>query len=226
MARRRLPQGARSVPRTPWSAGSRWRARPMTLAVLAAGLWLFGTGEALLVEAGIGNSPWTVFAEGLADQIGVSIGTALLLTSIAVLLAWLPLRERPGLGTVANAVIIAVALDAMRPVLPSPEATGLSVLQTLAGIALVGLGSGLYLTCHLGPGPRDGLMTGLHHRLDQPVARVRLGIEIVVTAAGWALGGTVGLGTVLFALLIGRAVALALAAVEERNGDTGPAKQS
>lgn len=212
MARRRLPRGARSVPYAPWSArGSRWRAKPATLAVLAAGLWLFGTGEALLVEAGIGNSPWTVFAEGLADQIGVSIGTALLLTSIAVLLAWLPLRERPGLGTVANAVIIAVALDAMRLVLPSPDHIGLSVLQALAGIALVGLGSGLYLTCHLGPGPRDGLMTGLHRRLDQPVARVRLGIEIVVTAAGWALGGTVGLGTVLFALLIGRAVALGLA---------------
>lgn len=180
--------------------------------MLVIGLWIFGTGEALLVEAGIGNSPWTVFAEGLAGQLGVSIGTALLATSVVVLLAWIPLPERPGLGTIANAVVIAVAIDAMRPVLPEPSAASLEILQVLAGIAMVGMGSGLYLTCNLGPGPRDGLMTGLHRALDQPVARVRLAIEVTVLAAGWALGGTVGLGTVLFALLIGTAVSWGLAA--------------
>lgn len=208
-----LPSGARTVPATPWSArGSRWRARPSTVAVLVAGLWVFGTGEAALLEAGIGNSPWTVFAEGLGEQLGVSVGTATFLTSVAILLAWWPLRERPGIGTLANAVVIAVALDAMRPLLPSPDAPAAEVAQTLAGIALVGIGSGLYLTCNVGPGPRDGLMTGLHRALDLPVARVRLGIEVAAVAAGWALGGTVGAGTVLFALLVGYAVSLGLAA--------------
>jgi hypothetical protein len=152
-----------------------------------------------------------VLAEGLAERAGVSIGTALLATSVAILLAWIPLRERPGIGTLANAVVIAVALDVMRRVLPSPDAMALEVLQALAGVAVVGLGSGLYLTCNLGPGPRDGLMTSLHRVLDQPVARVRLAIEVTVSAVGWALGGTVGLGTVLFALLIGHAVSLGLA---------------
>lgn len=209
----RLPRGARSVPATSWSAsGSRWRARPTTLVVLVAGLWLFGSGEAMLIEAGIGNSPWTVFSEGLGDRVGISIGAATFATSAAILLVWPLLRERPGLGTLANAVVIAVALDVMLPVLPQPDAAWLQIVQTLAGIAMVGVGSGLYLTCNLGPGPRDGLMTGLHRVLDQPVARVRLAIEVSVVAVGWALGGTVGVGTVLFALLIGSAVALGLAA--------------
>ena len=209
----RLPAGARTVPSTPWSAsGSRWRARPSTLVVLVVGLWLFGTGEALLLEAGLGNSPWTVFAEGAGEQLGISVGAATFLTSVAIMATWWWLDERPGLGTFANAVVIAVALDVMRPVLPAPGELGLEVAQTLAGIALVGVGSGLYLTCNVGPGPRDGLMTGLHRLLDQPVARVRLAIEVVAVAAGWALGGAVGAGTVLFALLVGYAVSLGLAA--------------
>lgn len=208
----RLPTGARSVPRTRWSAaGSRWRARPSTLAVLAVGLWLFGTGEAALLDAGIGNSPWTVFSEGLGEQLGISVGAATFVTSIALLLVWPLLSERPGLGTLANAVVIAVAIDAMRPLLPDPDALGPELAQTVAGIALVGIGSGLYLTCELGPGPRDGLMTGLHRLTGASVARVRLGIEVVVVAAGWALGGTVGAGTVLFAVLVGYSVALGLA---------------
>jgi uncharacterized membrane protein YczE len=209
----RLPTGARTVPSTPWSAsGSRWTARPSTLAVLVLGLWIFGTGDAALIEAGIGNSPWTVFAEGLGEQIGVSIGTATFITSVAILLAWLPLDERPGIGTIANAVVIAVAIDVMREVIPSPDAVVAEVALALGGIALVGVGSGLYLTCNVGPGPRDGLMTGLHRLFDQPVARVRLCIEVLAVAAGWVLGGTVGAGTVLFALLVGYAVSLGLAA--------------
>lgn len=179
--------------------------------MLLGGLWVFGTGEALLIEAGIGNSPWTVFADGLGEQIGISIGAATFATSVAILLTWPALRERPGLGTVANAVVIAVAIDAMRPVLPAPDAPALALLQVLAGIAAIGIGSGLYLTCNVGPGPRDGLMTGLHRRLDQPVAAVRTVIEVCAVAAGWMLGGTVGAGTVLFALLVGYAVALGLA---------------
>lgn len=207
-------RGARTVPTTRWSAtGSRWRARPATLLTLVAGLWLFGTGDAMLIDAGIGNSPWTVFAEGLGEQVGISVGAATFATSVAILLSWPLLRERPGLGTIANAVVIAVAIDAMRPVLPDPGAPVAELAQTLAGIALVGLGSGLYLTCHLGPGPRDGLMTGLQRVTGRPVATIRLGIEVAAVTAGWLLGGTVGLGTVLFALLVGYAVSLGLAVV-------------
>ncbi|MFL5846608.1 MAG: YczE/YyaS/YitT family protein [Solirubrobacteraceae bacterium] len=207
----RLPRGARSVPATPWSARSRWRARPSTIAVLLLGLWLFGTGEALLIEAGIGNSPWTVFAEGLGDQVGISIGAATFATSLAILLSWPLLHERPGLGTLANAVVVAVAIDVMRPVMPRPGPLGLEVVQVLAGIGAIGIGSGLYLTCNLGPGARDGLMTALHRILDQPVARIRMAIEVTAVAAGWALGGTVGAGTIMFALLIGWAVSMGLA---------------
>ncbi|MCW2991473.1 MAG: rane protein, partial [Solirubrobacterales bacterium] len=148
----------------------------------------------------------------LGEQVGISIGAATFVTSVAILLAWFWLDERPGLGTLANAVVIAVAIDAMRPVLPQPGAVVLQVGQVLVGIGCIGVGSGLYLTCNVGPGPRDGLMTGLHRVLDQPVARVRFAIEVCAVAAGWALGGTVGAGTVMFALLVGYAVSLGLAA--------------
>lgn len=212
--RLRLPRGARGVPATRWSATgtSRWRARPSTLLVLAAGLWIFGTGDAALIEAGIGNSPWTVFAQGLGEQVGISIGEATFATSAAILLTWPLLGERPGLGTLANAVVVALAIDVMIPVLPTPSARVPEVLQVLLGVAAIGVGSGLYLTCDVGPGPRDGLMTGLHRRLGRPVARVRLGIEAAAVTAGWFLGGTVGLGTVLFALLVGYSVSLGLGA--------------
>jgi len=220
----RLPRGARSVPDTPWSAqGSRWRARPATLAVLVVGLWIFGSGEAAMVDAGIGVSPWTVLAEGIGEQAGISIGAATFAVSVAVLLGWIPLRERPGLGTLANAVVIAIAIDAMRPLLPDPEARVLQVAQVLAGIACIGVGSGLYLTANLGPGPRDGLMTGWHRRLGVPVGRVRLAIEVSVLVAGWLLGGTVGVGTVLFAVLVGYAVSLGLAAAARVSGAPRPA---
>jgi uncharacterized membrane protein YczE len=205
------------VPTTPWSSrGSRWTAGPLTLAVLVVGLWIFGTGEAALVEAGLGVSPWVVLSEGVSEQVGISIGTATFAVSVAIVLLWPLLRERPGLGTLANAVVIAVAIDVMSAVLPTPQRWPLQVLQVLAGIAAVGIGSGLYLTSNVGPGPRDGLMTGLHRVLDQPVARVRLGIEVCAVAAGWLLGGTVGAGTVTFALLIGYSVSLGLAVVSGR----------
>ena len=174
------------------------------------GLWLFGTGEAMLVDAALGNAPWTVFAQGISVRTGMAIGLATFLTSVVVLLMWIPLRERPGLGTVANAVIIALALQVMIGVLPTPESPGWRLAQVIGGIALVGFGSGLYLTTNLGPGPRDGLMTGIHERTGIAVTPVRLTIEIVVLGAGWVLGGTVGVGTVLFALLIGPSVGYGL----------------
>jgi len=218
--RRLVPAGARTVPTTPWSAsGSRWRARPLTLAVLVGGLWIFGTGEAAMVDAGIGVSPWTVLAQGIGERIGISVGAATFLCSALVLLGWIVLRERPGLGTLANAVVIAIAIDAMRPVLPDPQSAPLQLLQVLLGIAAIGVGSGLYLTANLGPGPRDGLMTGLHRRLGFAVGRVRLGIEVTVLSAGWLLGGTVGAGTALFALLVGYAVSLGLAGAAAAAGE-------
>jgi uncharacterized membrane protein YczE len=179
--------------------------------VLVVGLAVFGVGEACMVRAGLGVSPWTVLAQGLATRLPITIGVATFLVSAVVLLLWIPLRERPGLGTVANAVVIAAALQAGVWLLPTPDALVLQVGMVLLGIALVGLGSGLYLTTDLGAGPRDGWMTGLHQRTGWPVGRVRLGIEVLVLGLGWLLGGTVGVGTLLFALLIGPAVAQGLA---------------
>lgn len=195
-----------TIPVTPWRSTSRWKARPSTLVVLIVGLWLFGTGEALLVVAELGNGPWTVLAEGVTARSPLTIGSATFVISLLVLALWIPLRERPGLGTIANAVVIASALQVGVLVIPHPDPLWLRLLLVLAGIALIGFGSGLYLTTNLGPGPRDGWMTGLHLRFGWPVARVRLGIEVSVLILGWLLGGTVGLGTVLFALFIGPSV--------------------
>lgn len=198
---------------TRWRVPGRWRASPGTLLVLVTGLWLFGTGEAFLVDASLGVSPWTVLAQGISGQIGVGIGWTTFGVSVAVLLLWIPLRERPGLGTLANAVLIALALGVTIPLLPAPTAIGWRAGEVAVGIALIGLGSGLYLTTGLGPGPRDGWMTGLHERTGIPVALVRLVIETTVLGLGWLLGGTVGAGTVAFALLIGPSVGYGLAGI-------------
>lgn len=156
--------------------------------------------------AELGNGPWTVLAQGVTTRTPLSIGAATFLISAIVLALWIPLREKPGLGTIANAVVIAAALQVGVLFLPHPDATWLKLAFVFGGVALIGLGSGLYLTTNLGPGPRDGWMTGIHNRFDIPVSRVRLGIEITVLVIGWLLGGTVGLGTVIFALLIGPSV--------------------
>jgi uncharacterized protein len=189
---------------------SRWRASPASLARLLAGLWLFGTGEAVLLGAQLGTAPWTVLAEGFSRQTPLSIGVATQVIGAVVLLGWIPLRERPGLGTVLNIIVIGIAIDVMLLVLPEPHGLLARAVAVLAGTAIVGLGSGLYLTAHLGPGPRDGWMTGVHRRLDQPIWRVRLLIELAVLAAGWLLGGTVGAGTLVHALLVGPAVGIGL----------------
>jgi uncharacterized membrane protein YczE len=201
------------VPVTPWRAPSLWRASPLTLLILVVGLWLFGSGEALLVDAGIGVSPWTVLAQGVGKRAGIDIGLATFLVSAVVLALWVPLRERPGLGTLANAVVIAVALGLTVRLLPAPEQPAWQLIEVLCGIAMIGLGSGLYLTTALGPGPRDGLMTGLHRHTGVPVTPVRLALEVTVLIAGWLLGGTVGLGTLLFALLVGPSVGYGLGAM-------------
>lgn len=202
---------ARTVPVTRWRSPSRWSPTPASGMVLLIGLYAFGTGEALIVQGGLGVSPWTVLAQGLSTILPVSIGVATFLVSAVVLLLWIPLRERPGLGTLANAIVIAIALQVGVALVPQPQARPAQLVLVLLGIAMIGLGSGLYLTTNLGPGPRDGWMTGIHLRTGWPVGRVRLGIELVVLGVGWLLGGTVGLGTVLFAVLIGPAVAQGLA---------------
>ncbi|MEI6361417.1 MAG: YitT family protein [Actinomycetes bacterium] len=201
---------SRTVPVTWWRSESRWRARPSSFAILAIGQWLFGTGEAFLVASSLGVSPWTVLAQGLSVRLAIPIGLATFVVSALVLLLWIPLRERPGLGTIANAVIIATALQVIVQVLPEPQNVVVRLLFVFIGITLIGIGSGLYLTANLGPGPRDGWMTGLHVKFGWPISTVRLAIEAVVLVLGWLLGGTVGIGTVLFALLIGPAVGYGL----------------
>ena len=201
------------MPRLPWAGRGRWQPRPVTLAVLVTGLWLFGTGEALLVASHLGNTPWTVLAQGVSRHSPLSIGTATFAISVVVLLLWVPLRERPGLGTVLNAVVIAVAIDVMLAWLPQPTVEAGRLAEVAGGIVAIGVGSALYLTTELGPGPRDGWMTGIARRMDRPIASVRLGIEVTVLVAGYLLGGRVGLGTVLFALTIGYAVAAAISLV-------------
>ncbi|HZQ82637.1 MAG TPA: hypothetical protein VFB25_11740 [Gaiellaceae bacterium] len=202
----------RTIPLLPWSAERpawTWQ-RPVTLAVLFLGLWLFGTGEAGLINAGLGNTPWTVLAQGIARQTPLDIGTATIVISIVVLLGWIPLRQRPGIGTVANVIVIGVAIDVMTHVVPHPHALVLRGAQAALAIVTVGLGSAFYLTANLGPGPRDGWMTGINRRFGYPIAGVRASIELTVLVVGFVLGGTAGVATIAFALLIGYCLALIL----------------
>lgn len=187
---------------TPHPAGRRLGRR---LVQLYVGLALYGASLALLVRAELGVAPWDVLHQGLAHQTGLSIGTWVVLAGVLVLLLWVPLRQRPGLGTVSNALLVGVALDAtlaLLPPLPAGVPLGAHVLVLAAGVALNGLATALYIGARLGPGPRDGLMTGLAAR-GHPVRVVRTVIEVGVLATGWLLGGTVGLGTVVYALGIG-----------------------
>ena len=203
---------AKKVPMTWWSAADAMTLRPKisTLVILIAGLWIFGTGDAVLIAAGIGNAPWTVLAEGISLKIGWSIGQTTFLVSVLVLGFWIPLREKPGIGTILNAILIAAAIEYMLPYLPTPVTLTGGIVQVVIGVILVGIGSGLYLTANLGPGPRDGTMTGLQRITGVPIGRVRGGIEITVLLIGWALGGTFWIGTFIFAFLIGPVVAICL----------------
>jgi len=203
---------AKEVPTTWWSATDPMSTRPpaRTLLILIVGLWIFGTGDALLIAAGIGNTPWTVLAEGIALNINWSVGQATFLVSVLVLFLWIPLKEKPGIGTILNAIIISVAIEVMVPLLPVPDSHTMAVAEVLIGVLLIGIGSGIYLTANLGPGPRDGWMTGLQKASGIPIARVRVVIEVSVLALGVLLGGTFREGTILFALLIGPVVAICL----------------
>lgn len=189
---------------------SRWIPTPLAAFRLLVGLALFGAGDGLILFSALGNTPWTVLADGVSRQTPLSVGAATVAISFFVLALWFVVRQAPGLGTIANAVVIGLAIDGTLLLLPQSAALATRVGCLLAGIAIVGVGSGLYLGAGLGPGPRDGLMTGIHRRTGWPLAPVRIGIEVSAVAAGAALGGRVGLGTILFAVTIGPAVALAL----------------
>lgn len=203
----------KTVPFTPWRANSRWDLSFSRVAILFFGLAIFGLGDALVVQSNLGNAPWTVFAQGLSLKTGLSLGWATFVTGCFVLLIWIPLRERPGFGTLANIVIISAAIEFGVSVFPLQETLIGGLASALIGIALVGLGSALYITCGLGPGPRDGAMTGIHQRTGVRVGRVRMGIEVTVLIVGALLGGQLGLGTALFALLIGQSVAISFGIV-------------
>lgn len=203
----------KSIPTTPWSAIGPWDLNPIRICILFVGLTIFGLGDSLLIKSGLGNAPWTVLAQGFASSADISIGLATFIISSIVLLLWIPFRQRPGFGTLANIAIIAVAIQIGISLFPAQESLVLRYFYVIAGIILVGIGSSLYITCGLGPGPRDGWMTALHRKTGAPVARVRFSIELSVLTVGWLLGGTVGVGTALFATLIGYSVALAFGVV-------------
>jgi uncharacterized membrane protein YczE len=203
----------KTVPITPWRAETRWDLSLSRVLILFTGLIIFGLGDSLLIQGNQGNAPWTVFAQGLTFKTGLSIGFATLLISSFVLLIWIPLREKPGFGTLSNIILIATFIQVGTQIFPEQSSMTSGILFDLIGIAMVGLGSALYITCGLGPGPRDGAMTGIHYRTGIRVGRVRLGIELVVLIIGWFMGGSVGVGTALFALLIGQSVAIFLGIV-------------
>ena len=181
---------------------------------------MFGLGEGLLVVAHWGATPWTVFAQGIARHAHISLGWSTAAISCVVLLLWFPLRERPGFGTIANLIIIAYVLDLSSSSLAEPSNDVLKAIYVVVAVLLIGVGSALYLTCGLGPGPRDGLMTSLHRRFGISVVYVRLTLEVAVLVIGWLLGGTVGVGTAFFAATIGFCIGLSLrvldVAVEKR----------
>lgn len=193
---------------------SAWSAPAPILLRLLFGLVLFGAGEACLLASGLGNTPWTVLAEGVALNSPLSVGAATVAISFVVLMVWIPLRQAPGLGTLANAVIVGVTIDPVLAMLPDDPGTGAAIALMTGGIALVAIGSGFYLTAALGPGPRDGLMTGFSRRTGSSLRLVRGVIEVSVLVGGAILGGTVGIGTLAFALAIGPGVQLAVERLE------------
>ncbi len=206
---------SRTIPITSWRAESTWgltngNQSLQRFLLLIFGLTVFGIGEAFLVVTSLGNSPWVVLSEGISLNSNLNIGQATFFVSLVVLFFWIPLRQKPGFGTLANIVVIAVAIELGLLIIPEVESISLKLFYVLFGILLVGIGSALYITCGLGTGPRDGLMTGLHYRTGVRVGRVRLGIEVLALTTGALLGGSLGVGTALFALFIGQSVAISL----------------
>ncbi|RZT60874.1 putative membrane protein YczE [Microcella alkaliphila] len=194
---------AATTPARPVHPARRWSQ-------LLVGLVLYGVAIGLMISANVGLDPWTVFAQGWSRTVGIPIGIMTVLIGIGVLLLWIPLKQRPGIGTVLNVIVIGPVIDLTLLVVDTPDALIARWVVFLGGLALLALATGLYIGAGFGPGPRDGLMTGAHARFGWPVWAVRTGVEVTVLATGWMLGGTVGLGTVAFALLIGPMVGVTL----------------
>ena len=202
----------KKVPTLSWSSFDALNLKPriITLLYLVIGLILFGLGETMLIAANAGVSPWTVLAQGISIKTGYSIGISTFIVSIGVLILWIPLKQKPGIGTILNTIIISIVLDVSLPYLPTPESFFLQALQVFIGVIIVGLGSGFYLISNLGPGSRDGLMTGLQKKTNLPIALIRAIIEVSAVVFGFYLGGVVGIGTLVFAFGIGPAVSAGL----------------
>ncbi|MFV0457844.1 MAG: YczE/YyaS/YitT family protein [Actinomycetales bacterium] len=176
---------------------------PVRVCQLLIGLAIYGVSIGLMIRSGLGNAPWDVLHQGLAQRLPLTVGTAIIVVSALVLLLWVPLRQPPGLGTLLNAVLVGVAAEATLNVLDVPDGIGWRAMFLGLGVVGNALATALYIGAQLGPGPRDGLMTGLHRRTGLSVRLVRTAIELVVVGVGWLLGGTLGVGTVVYALAIG-----------------------
>ena len=207
----------KKIPRTKWSSKYPFNFKPKisTFFFLCFGLTLFGLGEGLLIVSLSGASPWSVLAQGISLNVNYSIGVITFIISVIVLIMWIPLKQKPGMGTILNALIIAGMIDLCINFVPSPESYISQIILAVVAVLTVGIGGGIYLVANLGPGPRDGLMIGLQKVSNLPIATVRAFIEISVVSVGWYLGGTVGVGTLLFAFGIGPAVALGLHLVDK-----------
>ena len=201
-----------SVPLVSWSSkkANNFKPKFLTLSYLCLGLLIFGLGESLLVVSEYGVDPWTVLAEGVAKKINVGIGLSTFLISVVVFALWIPLKLKPGIGTIMNILIIALTMGISIPLLSFLNNILNGLTLAILGTLLVGFGSGIYLIANLGPGTRDGLMTGLSKKYTKPISLVRLSIELSVIFLGWSLGGTLGIGTVIFAVFIGPSVVLSL----------------
>ena len=202
----------KKIPNLTWSSSNPLNFKPnlKTLIYLVLGLSLFAIGETLLITANQGVSPWTVLAQGISFQTNLSIGITTFIVSLIVLILWYPLKQKPGLGTILNIILISIIIDLSTPILPYPKSFLFQIIQSIVAVFLVGLGSGFYLTANLGPGPRDGLMTGLQNLTNQPIALIRTIIEVSAVGIGFYLGGIVGIGTLLFAFGIGPMVSLGI----------------
>ena len=207
----------KKIPKVKWSSEKPFNFKPKfsTFFFLCFGLSLFGLGEGLLIVSFTGASPWSVLAQGISLNVNLSIGTITLLISIVVLLLWIPLRQKPGMGTILNALIIAIMIDLCIKYVPTPSNYIYQLILAVISVIMVGIGGGIYLVSNLGAGPRDGLMIGLQKITNFPIAVVRATLEISVVSIGWYLGGTVGVGTLLFAFGIGPCVALGLFIVDK-----------
>ncbi|NOL50104.1 YczE/YyaS/YitT family protein [Pelistega europaea] len=192
-----------TLSRTPWSANSFWIPSFSSLSVLVISLLIFGVGDGFLVLAHLGSTPWTVLAQGIATKTGGNIGLVSFFISASVMITWLPFKQKPGLGTVLNITLIAVGLGATASLIPAPETLFWRIFFMLCGVLLIGVSSAFYLTCHMGPGPRDGLMVGLYQTTGLKIGTIRTIIEGTVCLLGWLLGGVVGVGTLIFALGVG-----------------------